>query len=189
MTRIFLMGMKHSGKSLLGRRVSERLGWQFTDLDERAEELFARTTGRKLTVREIFKTEGKDAFQALEAEAMRDICGGEVGEEPSGLSPGRIVALGGGTIENADALGAMEGQGVKIFLDDEEDVLFERIAAEGIPPFLEGPDPKEAFHRLYEYRVPLYRARADIRIDKRGLSRDEALEKLETTVRSLHGGK
>jgi shikimate kinase len=178
---IFLMGMKHCGKSSLGRRLAERLAMDFADLDEFAEGLFARKTGRKLTVREIYRTEGKEAFQALEAEALREICG------DSGSS--RIVALGGGTIENAAALQAMEGRGLCVFLDDDEALLFERIAASGIPPFLEGPDPREAFHRLYEYRVPLYRARTDVTIDKRGLSRDEALEALEKTVRSLHGGQ
>ncbi|MDR3199992.1 MAG: shikimate kinase [Spirochaetales bacterium] len=186
MMRIFLMGMKHCGKSSLGRRLADRLSLDFADLDERAEDLFARKTGRNLTVREIYRVEGKEAFQALEAEAMRDLCA-ERSEDSDSSASARVVALGGGTIENTDALRAMEGRGVKVFLDDDEDTLFERIAASGIPPFLEGPDPKGAFHRLYESRVPLYRTRADVSMDTRGLSQEEALEKLEKTVRSLHG--
>ncbi|MDR1931242.1 MAG: shikimate kinase [Spirochaetales bacterium] len=180
MTRIFLMGMKHCGKSTLGRLLAPRLDAVFADLDERAEELFARKTGQRLSAREIFRTQGREAFMALEAEALREIC------KTGGRAPqfAQVVAWGGGTIENQAALSAAQGRGLNVFLDEEEDVLFRRIAASGIPPFLQGSDPQAAFHRLYEYRTPLYRAAADLIIDMRGLSPREGVEKI---MEGLHG--
>jgi shikimate kinase len=160
---IVLMGMKHCGKSALGRMLAEKLGAAFIDLDACAEGLAAEKYGRPRTVRELYRGEGKDAFQALETEALRKIAADFSGEKSA-----LVLALGGGTIENPAGLAAIEGRGVFVFLDQDEDVLFERIAASGIPPFLEGPDPKTAFHALYEKRVPLYRSRAGITVNLRG---------------------
>jgi shikimate kinase len=177
------MGMKHCGKTTLGRMLAARRAEPFIDLDEFIEESAARQCGRRLTVREIYRAGGKDAFQALEAGALRKIAADFPGEKSA-----LVLALGGGTIENAAALAALGNGGVFVFLDEDEEVLFARIASSGIPPFLAGDDPREAFRRLYRQRTAWYRERAGLRLDMRGKNPEEALEELASREELRRGG-
>jgi shikimate kinase len=177
------MGMKHCGKTTLGRLLADRRGEAFIDLDGFAEDIAARQRGRPAGVREIYRDGGKDAFQALEAEALRKIAA----DFPQGKAA-LVLALGGGTIENPSGLAALEGRGLFVFLDQDEDVLFARIASSGLPPFLQAPDPKAAFHALYEKRVFLYRKKADLTVDMRDKSPQAALEHLAARRELRRGG-
>jgi shikimate kinase len=167
------MGMKHCGKTTLGRMLARLRGEAFIDLDEFIDEFASRGEGRPRTVREIYRAGGKDALQALEAEALRKIAA-----DFSGKKSALVLALGGGTIENLPGLAALGDGGVFVFLDQDEDVLFARILSSGIPPFLAGDDPRAAFHGLYMTRTALYREKADMTLDMRGKNPEAALEEL-----------
>src|SRR5687768_4261670 len=60
---IVLLGLMGSGKTSIGRRVAEQLGWPLIDGDD---ELEARNDGR--TAAEIADALGIDALHAMEAE-------------------------------------------------------------------------------------------------------------------------
>ncbi len=83
---IFLYGPPASGKTTLGKRLAEAIGWRFIDLDE----AIVQTAGRP--IREIFATDGEPAFRKLEGETLVRAV------EESGANT--IVALGGGTLLN-----------------------------------------------------------------------------------------
>lgn len=61
---VVMLGLMGSGKSTVGRRVAERLGWPFFDSDKDIQ----AATG--LTVRELMERDGADAMHALEAEQI-----------------------------------------------------------------------------------------------------------------------
>ena len=63
--RIYLTGFMGCGKTTVGRRLAQRLGVPFVDLDEEIE----RRAG--MTVRQIFEQQGEPAFRQMEAEALR----------------------------------------------------------------------------------------------------------------------
>ena len=71
MTALQLLGMKHTGKSSLGRLWAQRKGWDFYDLDN----LLESQAGGGRTSRQIFAEEGRERFQQYEAEAARLIAG------------------------------------------------------------------------------------------------------------------
>ena len=170
---LVFMGMKHCGKSTLGRMFAEHLKLPFTDLDAVANEIAYRKYGINITVREVYRNEGKEAFQALEKYALLQIIAGYPAADQCA-----VVAIGGGTIENSEGMAALDAKGYFIYLYQDEAVLFKRITASGIPPFLEGPDPQEAFHVLYENRTALYREKADIEVDIRNLSPEQGVKKI-----------
>jgi len=59
--RLYLVGFMGCGKSTIGRRLAERLGTPFVDLDDEIE----RTSGR--TVRALFEESGEARFRRLES--------------------------------------------------------------------------------------------------------------------------
>ena len=81
---IFLYGPPASGKTTLGKRIAEAVGWRFVDLDA----AIVQTAGRP--IREIFATDGEPTFRQLESETLRRIA--------DAADARTIVALGGGTL-------------------------------------------------------------------------------------------
>lgn len=99
-TRIYLTGFMGSGKSTLGPRLADRLGYDFVDLDRHIEQ----ATGS--TVQAIFADQGEEAFRRLEAEHVRAVS-----------RAGRVVvALGGGAVTREDNLRFAKAQGRLIYL-------------------------------------------------------------------------
>ena len=71
--RVILVGMMGAGKTSIGQRLADRLGWRYLDSDEQVE----RNTGR--TVPEIFETDGEAAFRREEARALAEEVGYDYG--------------------------------------------------------------------------------------------------------------
>ena len=57
---IYLVGFMGSGKSTIGWRLADELGWRFIDLDEEIE----AAQGRPIS--DIFDQDGEDLFRRLE---------------------------------------------------------------------------------------------------------------------------
>lgn len=151
--RIFLCGMKHSGKTTLGKRVASRKGSPFFDSDTLLEDEYARHGTSRLSCRDIYARHGAGYFRQLEAQALKT--------RFIGMTGMFICATGGGICDNPEAVDFMKSCGALIFLHLEKDVLFRRIERAGIPPFLNAEDPMTDFSRLYDRRVPLYLETAD----------------------------
>ncbi|RKX83074.1 MAG: hypothetical protein DRP70_15320, partial [Spirochaetes bacterium] len=66
---ILLGGIKHCGKTTLGRLAAEELGWRFYDLDNL---ILKEAGGMWKTVREVWQDMGKEEFQLLEEDASRN---------------------------------------------------------------------------------------------------------------------
>ena len=62
---IYLVGFMACGKSVVGKKLAERLGWSFADIDADIE------SEQRTTINEIFDTRGEEEFRRLEHEAIR----------------------------------------------------------------------------------------------------------------------
>lgn len=109
--RFYLIGYMASGKSFLGRTVSEMLHLPFTDLDREIESIAG------MTIPEIFSRKGESAFRKIESEALKK----------TGISSLTMVATGGGTPCFGDNMEWMNAHGETIFLDAPVEVIAERI--------------------------------------------------------------
>lgn len=149
--KIALCGIKHSGKTTLGKLLSARLGIPFADTD--AE--LAKREGKNETVRELFLRIGAEEFRRSEAALL-----GEFSRSPLP----RVLALGGGALVNPFFPEAeRQGLGLLIWIDVPDEVAFERIKSGGLPPFLSGAaDPFAAFRRMNEARRKTFARCADL---------------------------
>lgn len=146
---IILMGIKHSGKTSLGKMLAKTLSVPFLDLDILLEEQYSKE--RILNFRELYLKLGESGFRELETNAIKRI---------SILSKG-ILALGGGTIDNFDAMEIVRKADSLVFLDVKENILYQRIKKNGFPSFME-KSPEKLFHKLFLRRRPLYKNIATI---------------------------
>ncbi|KAJ0988349.1 hypothetical protein J5N97_006705 [Dioscorea zingiberensis] len=152
---IYLVGMMGSGKSTVGKILSEVLGYSFFDSDKLVEQAVGLPS-----VAQIFKEYSEAFFRDNESEVLKD------------LSSMRrlVVATGGGAVIRPTNWGYMK-QGITVWLDVPLEALARRIAAVGTDsrPLLhqESGDPyTKAFARLTtlaEQRGEAY-ANADARV-------------------------
>ncbi len=157
---ILLTGIKHCGKSTLGRALSRRWKCPFLDTDELLETRLQRLTGKPTSCREFFREFGERRFREEEAAVIA----GLAQSVTAGAPVLRVIALGGGVPGNVfvspDVLRSL---GVVVCIQIDDAVAFERVRRRGLPPFLvEEADPFGAFCRMNRERLPGYQRVADL---------------------------
>jgi shikimate kinase len=178
---IVLTGIKHSGKTSVGKLLAAGLGRTFIDVDRVLERLYD-SQGR-FTCREIYRKHGREFFRSLETDAVKDIT------ENRAHNSLLVLAAGGGLIENTEALGPLKKVGIFIYLKEQPEVLFKRISRRGIPPFLDEDNPRESFYRLYDKRSKLLETNADIIFTVKGRPVRACAETLERIIADINLGK
>ena len=143
-----LVGLPGSGKSAVGRRLAQRHGATFIDLDEGIE----RSAGR--TVPEIFAEEGEAAFRALERDAVAAL-----GEPDGGAEVRRVIAPGGGAVLDPRNRWHLFRGRVPIWLDGRPEVLAQRLRrSPHVRPLVAGRDPIGTIRSLAAGRERYYAA-------------------------------
>lgn len=176
---ILLLGMKHSGKTTLGKRLAHRFHVEFADLDEIIERIFDPNRGS--SCREIYRNKGKAYFVELETRAAAQL-------DETMRSRSTVAALGGGTIENRQAMDVLQDSGIKVYLKDAPSILFDRIIRNGVPAFLSPENPRLAFDALYERRTALFEQEADLVVDIDGQDVEGAFARLLDCLASASSG-
>ncbi len=171
-----LLGLKHTGKSTVGKLWASRHGWDFYDLDT----LLETAAGGGRSSRQIYLDEGKDGFQRHETAAARSIA-------VRLARGGAVLAWGGGTVTNPLAVEALRSCGVLVVLTEHFEVLYERILRGGRPAFLSAEHPRDDFEALYRERSALLEALTPWRLDLAGASVDEACERLNRLWNTIPG--
>ncbi|MCA9531836.1 MAG: 3-dehydroquinate synthase [Myxococcales bacterium] len=168
--RVFLSGPMGAGKSSVGRRLAERRGVPFVDLD--AE--IARAAGTSIEA--LFRREGERGFRRREREAAL------------GLREGAcVVALGGGAVLDPVVRHACVDTGALITLMASPAELARRVGAQdggASRPLLEGDALEGQLAALVEARGEAYaECHAEVRTD--GLDVDGACERVQAVVEDL----
>lgn len=193
---IILAGIKHCGKTTLGKRLAAYYGSLFFDTDD----VIFQRTGKK--AREIYTESGAAAFMEAEAEACKSIVQQLEDLKNDGATfPCAVVATGGGFCNNEKAREVFFGKSTIVFLNTSENVASDRIVKEigvasdgsftGLPAYIAKENPKTIedvraiFHDFYEKRSAIYTAMADITIRLPQASKEENTQRLINALDSL----
>ncbi|XP_057490358.1 shikimate kinase 3, chloroplastic-like isoform X1 [Actinidia eriantha] len=142
---IFLVGMMGSGKTTVGKILSEALGYSFVDSDKYVEDALGGSP-----VAQIFKQFGESFFRDNESEVLRKL---------SSITR-QVVSTGGGAVICPINWKYMR-EGVTVYLDIPLDVLARRIAAEGTDsrPILDS-ESGDAYTKAFTGLLSLSKKRA-----------------------------
>ncbi|MGM0644801.1 MAG: shikimate kinase AroL [Thermodesulfobacteriota bacterium] len=140
---IFLVGLRASGKSTVGRALASSMGLAFIDTDT------AITDHAGISIREIVDREGWEGFRRVEHEVLISIC----------QQKGQVVATGGGIVllpQNRDLL---KQHGQVFYLMADVPLLQSRLAQDpqaNNRPALGTAPLDEELQVTFQEREPLY---------------------------------
>lgn len=137
---IVLVGMPGSGKSTIGRALSQKSGRAFIDTDE-------MITEKHGDIKSIFAEKGEAYFRDIETKAVKE----------ASMHSAAIIATGGGAVLKAENIEALRQNGVIFFLN--------RPLCD-IVPTADRPlsSDYESLKKRYEERYHIYSASSDYEI-------------------------
>jgi shikimate kinase len=103
MDKIYLVGLPGSGKSHTGKWLSQKMGWDFVDLDELIEK------NEKKSVAELFETLGEEGFRNIEQKYLKVTFSFKQ----------CVVSCGGGTPAWGQNMENMGRHGLTVYLNTE----------------------------------------------------------------------
>lgn len=143
MKNIILIGMPGSGKSSIGKLLSDKLNREFIDTDD----VIVKSQG--VSIPEIFKDSGEKEFRRIETEVIKDVC----------RQSEKIIATGGGIVTVEENYNAIRQNATVIFINRRTDAL----PTDGRPL-----SQSNSLTEMFEKRLPLYRRFCNIEIDGNG---------------------
>ncbi len=142
---IALIGMPASGKTSVGKVLSQKLNKTFVDSDD------GIVKAENKTIPEIFKDSGEDYFRKVEKSVIKNIS----------MLNAQIISTGGGVILNPENIKNLKGNSRIYFLDRPLDML---ITTSDRPLSSNRADLEKRYNERYES----YKKSADVIIDGSG---------------------
>lgn len=138
-TSIFLVGMMASGKSTIGRRLAERLGWAFYDADREIESRCG------VPISFIFEKEGEAGFRARETQMLAEL-----------TAKDHVVVATGGGAPMFEINRKLLNRGLVIQLASSVSDIIERTRFDSARPLLATDDRAYRIREIMLERGPVY---------------------------------
>ncbi len=139
MGNIVLVGFMGSGKTTVGKILSQKTGMPLIDMDT----IIAERAGKSINA--IFADEGEAHFRMLERELVRELA----------QTDGHIISTGGGIVLNPDNIADFEKTGLVVCLLADAETVLDRVRHDSSRPLLAG-DKEAKIVELLEHRKTLY---------------------------------
>lgn len=166
MSNIYLIGFMGTGKTTLGKAISEKLDRRFSDLDD----LIEARENRKIT--DIFMESGEEYFRNVESQVIFELTS----------QKGLVVATGGGAVINPSNYSNFKKSGTIITLVASPETIYERVKDSSHRPLLNVPNPLDEIKKLLFERAYHY-IKSDFIVDTSDKSIDETVDEIVELIK------
>lgn len=163
---IVVAGPKGSGKTTVAGKVAERLGLRFFDIDRIIEDMYSREKGVTFSFRDIFIREGEEFFRDLEHRACREWSHNDY----------TVLAAGGSTLLFRGNREILLKHSILLVLSGSDEVLWDRITRDGIPPFFQGENGFQLMKEKNSLSAEILNRHGDIELTVDNCSHDECAD-------------
>ncbi len=146
---IILIGMMGSGKTTIGKLISQRINYPFFDSDHVIEEKCGAS------IATIFSLEGEQGFRRRETEVIRSLC----------MQKNIVIATGGGAVLNLQNRELLKNNGIVIYLKANVEALWQRTSQDKTRPLLDQENPRQVLENIYQNRDAIYISMANYTVD------------------------
>ena len=166
--RIALIGLRGAGKTSLGQRLADDMGFPFIELSREIEQFAG------CQISEIHNLYGANAYRRYERRAL---------EEAIQIYPEVVIATPGGLVSDSANFNLLLSHCTTVWLQADAADHMGRVAAQGdMRPMAASREAMEDLKRILEGRSAFY-SKADLAINTSGRSEDQAFDALRTAVR------
>ena len=164
MNNIILIGLRGSGKSLIGKTIAQELGYKFIDTDEEIE----KKAGQK--IKEIVENNGWEYFRKLEKEIIQNLK----------TADKSVISTGGGSILDKDNQKNLQSLGKIIYLHRSPEKCAEYIENDTNRPALtEAQNLKNEMKQLYKERNESYSICANLTFERTDNEKNDSRKIIE----------
>ena len=164
---IFIVGPMGSGKSTVGKIISDELFLNFFDTDEEIE----NRTGASIDW--IFDLEGEEGFRKRESGVLEEMV----------QKNSVVLSTGGGIILSENNRELLSSRGTVFYLATPISVQVERTAKDKDRPLLKNGDPGQILKELHEKRKNLYESVSDHIVETEDKSSQEVASEIINLVK------
>mgnify|MGYP001364360769 FL=1 len=164
---IFIVGPMGSGKSTVGKIISNELFLNFFDTDEEIES----RTGASIDW--IFDLEGEEGFRKRESEILNEMA------DRNSI----VLSTGGGIVLSEKNSEILSSRGTVFYLSTPISVQVDRTAKDKDRPLLKIGDPKEILSRLHIEREGLYETVSDFVVKTENKSSNDVASEIISLVK------
>lgn len=161
MKNIILIGFMGSGKTTIGKIISDKKNMRFIDMDLEIEKM------ENKKINQIFSENGEKYFREKESSLLKQLCS----------LKNSVISTGGGIIENEFNIEILKKQPYVIWLDANEDTIENNVKneIEKRPKLKEDDNLKLSIKNLLNKRYDKYKESANIRVNVNNKNVDQVL--------------
>ena len=159
---IAIVGLMGVGKSTIGKKLAEDLGYYFVDSDQEIED------SSQMSINQIFADKGEQYFREIEKNMIKQIIDRE---------ENIVLSLGGGAFESQETQQLLQQRCSTIWLKAEIDTILFRIGNKSNRPLLNNQNKREVLQNLIAKRYPNFE-KTDLHIDTTNITHDETVAQI-----------
>lgn len=167
--RVALIGLRGAGKSTLGQRLADDLGYPFVEVNREIEKLAG------CSVNEIQALYGMNAYRRYEKRALEAVIQ---------ANPQAIIATPGGMVSDVATFNLLLSACTTVWLKAEPEDHMQRVIAQGdMRPMASSKEAMEDLKQILKGRAAFY-SKADVTINTSAQDEAATFELLSTQVKS-----